>query len=97
MLSYFVLDGFPFVSLLACSFFPHPNNTGDEVGPGRLTGLRDFVEMAFGLFETADILRTIRLSRASFEWPCDRRSSNRNEIASFHSSTNFRSDTIPRW
>ena len=53
--------------------------------------------MTSGLFETADILRTIRLSRASFKWPCDRRSSNRNEIASFHSSPQFsvRYDTTP--
>src|SRR5215467_11198435 len=97
MLSYFVIDGFPFVSLLERSFFPHPNKTGDVVRSGRLTGLRDLVEMAFSLFETADILRTLLLSRASSEWRCDARSSNRNQIASLHSSTQLqvRYNTTP--
>ena len=60
--------------------------TSDVVRPGRLTGLRDFIEMALGLFEAADTLRALLLSRTSSEWPCDRHSNNRNEIASLHSS-----------
>jgi len=82
-MSYFVIDGFPFASLLARSLFPHPNKTGDVGRSGRLTGLRDFIEMTLGLFETANIVRMLLLSRTSSERPCGRSS---NEIASVHSS-----------
>src|SRR5215470_2646899 len=81
MLSYFVVDRFPFITFLARPFFPHPNKTRDVVRPRRLTGVRDFIETKLGLFETARIL-----SRASDVWPCDHRSNSRNEIASLHSS-----------
>src|SRR6476659_9259717 len=85
MLSYFVVDRFPFIALLTHHFFPHPHKTRDVVRSRRLTGLGDFIETALGLFETASILRTFLLSRASNEWPCDHRPHRRKEIASPHS------------
>ena len=86
MLPYFAVDCFPFIIFLARHFFPHPNKTRDVVQPRRLTGLRDFIETALGLFETAGILRAFPLSRTSDEWPRDHRPNSRNEITSLHSS-----------
>ena len=86
MLLYLAVDCFPFIIFLARNFFPHPNKTRDVVQPRRLTGLRDFIETALGLFETAGILRAFPLSRTSDEWPREHRPNSRNEITSLHSS-----------
>ena len=90
MLSYFVVDRFPFIALLTHHFFPHPHKTRDVVRSRRLTGLGDFIETALGLFETASILRTFLLSRASNEWPCDHRPHRRKETRRLIPDPKFR-------
>ena len=97
VLPYFVVDYFPFVGVLARCLFPHSNKTSDVFRPSRFTGLRDFFEMALGVLQVPNLLRTLLLSRTGTERPCGQHPNKRNEIASLHFCPNFGSDTIPRW